>query len=238
MSGDFLEESIEFLKQSLIDYKEKKWRFAVLHASMSVEMLLKEILLRINPGAVLENVDKPDCKTTVGMSRILPRLQAFGIKIEYSDEKLIRQIAEWRNDVAHRKLAAKEKIVQENLGAVYKFYSDFLLKHLGREIKEEFNEEYSEFKALLKVREELIEEAQDRAREAGYIDRKSPPETYGCPECWDTNDTAVIGENGKLHCFLCEEDFDFDSCSRCEALIFDSEKLVCDDCLHQVLAEK
>lgn len=216
---DYKNEALDFLKQSLEDYDAEKWKFAVLHAGMAIEMLLKERLVQINPGAVLERIDEPNCKTTVAMAKIIPRLETFGIQLKNEDRELIAEIAGWRNDVAHRKLIAKKEDVEKKLSAIFKFFSRFLDDELDTEIKEALDKDsYKEFRELLKEWDDVVAEAQEEASEAGYVDNKTPSETYDCPECWGVSDTVAF-EDGKAHCFLCKDDFESATCSRCSQAI-------------------
>lgn len=242
--GDYQEEAIDFLRQSLKDYNGEAWKFAVLHASMAVEMLLKERLVKINPGTVLERIDEPNCKTTVGMGRIIPRLESLGIALDKNDRELIGQIAEWRNDVAHRKLLAKKEDVQKKLAAIYKFFPRFLNDELDTEIKDALAEEdYKEFREHLKEWGDIEIEAQKEAAEAGYVDHETPSSTFDCPECWGISDTVAYVD-GKAHCFLCDDDFDSTKCTSCgEAIIGEADSQEegptwCEGCSENIFGSK
>ncbi len=240
--GDYQAEALDFLTQSLKDFEDRKWKYSVLHAGMAVEMLLKERLVKVSPGVVLERIDEPDCRTTVRMSRIIPRLETLGIRPEQSDCRLIGKIAEWRNDVAHWKLRATESDVRRELSAIFKFFSRFLLAELGARINEKLGAtEYRKFRELLREWDDVVKEAQEEAAEAGHVDDHMPPNTYDCPECWGPPQTVAI-KDGKAHCFLCDQDFESTSCSRCgEAIIGEKESLEegptwCESCTEHVFS--
>lgn len=220
--GEYQGEALDFLKESMSNFRDGKWKFAVLHASMAVEMLLKERLVRINPGAVLERIDEPNCRTTVGMSRIMPRLETLGVSIAEPDGQLIRQIVDWRNDVAHRRLSAREVEVQARLAASFKFCSRFLSTELDTQIEDVLSAgEYRGFREYLKEWEDVLAEAHQEAAEAGFVDDVLPARTFDCPECWGPSATGAI-KGGRAHCFLCNQDFSFSTCSRCEEFVIGS----------------
>lgn len=244
--GDFLREALEFLVEAMENFDQKKWKFSVLHASMAVEMVLKERLVKVHPAAISENVDNPDCPTTVGMKKILPRLQSFGIKVVESDQLLVGQIAGWRNDVAHRKLDAKQEDVARKLKSIYKFFSQFLAAELGIQVKDVLSDSvYHTYKAHLKEWDEVVREAQEAAKVEGDGGEGMPYNTFDCPECWGVAETVVLRDGGKAHCFLCNGDFPYVGCSRCENIIFRPQVIAgaeeggnyCESCLGHIFGQ-
>ena len=228
--GDFRTEALDFICQALEDFDKEKWKFSVLHAAMAVEMALKERLVWVNPGAVLENIDNPACKTTVGMNKMLPRLESLGIELASGDKVLVGQIADWRNDVAHRKLLARKEDVRDKLRGIYEFFTKFLQAEFDVDLKDVIpGEIYQKYKELLKEWEKVVEEAQEAARQAGSVDDHMPSETFECPQCWGTPDTLVLLEGKNAHCFLCNEDFSYSGCSRCGHPVFDGSSMAVTD---------
>lgn len=245
IKGDFLAEALDFIVQALEDFEKEKWKFSVLHAGMAVEMALKERLVWINSGAVLENIDNPKCKTTVGMNKMLSRLESFGIELDAADKLLVEQVAEWRNDVAHRKLLADKEIVQEKLRAIYRFFTKFIKEEFDIDVKDKLPDPvYQKYKELLKDWDRVVKEAQAAAKEAGFVDDHLPSATFECPQCWGTPDTLVpVGE--KAHCYLCNEDFAYARCLRCEDPVFekhlisrvDDGGIYCESCLEHFVSQ-
>lgn len=233
--GDYLEESLDFIRRSLDDYTRKAYKFSVLHAAMALEMLMKERLVTINPGLILSDIDRPSCQTTVGMNKLIPRFASLGIPLDDADKRIIEKVTDWRNDVAHRKLIASEKEVVEILPSIFKYFQKSLCDDLKIDIETKLtDEEFLKFRELLLEWNEIVRRAHGKAFESGDTGDGSTYEVHNCPNCWTNLDTVAI-RNGVPHCFLCDEDFMFIECSRCGGeILADSEPVdgfkLCDDC--------
>jgi len=72
----FVDSVIQYLIESLDNYKAEKYDFAILHAVIALELLLKEKLRIINPYLIYENIDKTDVKPkwTIGLNKLPGRL--------------------------------------------------------------------------------------------------------------------------------------------------------------------
>ncbi len=127
--ASFFNESLEFLKESLHNFDDKKFRFASLHAAMAIEMILKERLARENPILVMDDIDKVGEKFTASMKKIMPRLLNLGVDLK-ADRELIKEIIKLRNEIAHRGYQSDPKKVQNLLAACFGFISEFSEKEL------------------------------------------------------------------------------------------------------------
>lgn len=84
-----------FLIESLNNYTDRKLDFAILHAIVAVELILKERLYKINPNLIYANIDSNDIKKFTVKLSILPcRLKNLGVDISPQDILLIKQVAE------------------------------------------------------------------------------------------------------------------------------------------------
>lgn len=232
-SGDFFTEAIDFLRESLSNYNDGKLKFSVLHAAMALEMALKERLVKVNPALVMENIDNPTDKHTVSLIKALRRLDNLGIEFNEEQQHLIKTISVWRGDVAHRKASFTEWKAREKLGAIYKLITTFCMKQLDTEISDVLSEEeYQQYKELLKVWDDLVEEAQQKAAEESY-EWKVGSRTFDCPQCW-VIDTVVIRniEDNEAYCYLCNETYYYKDCLRCSEIVIcvSDEDVICDGC--------
>lgn len=233
-TGDFFEDAMDFLRESLANYSHEKWKFSVLHAAMALEMALKERLVMINPALALRNIDDDGCEQTVSIRKSVQRLKNLGVSFEKSDEDLSTTVATWRDGVAHHRAPFSHDDAKKKLGAIYKFFTRFVETELGKEIRGCLTlDEYHKYKELLREWEEVVKEAQEVAAEESY-EEKIGPRTYDCPECWGT-DTVVIREH-RGYCHLCNEEFKYENCLRCSEPVFghglamDDGGVLCEGC--------
>src|SRR5690348_11184832 len=93
-----LENAYSFLNQSLRHYRKtsravEDWPFALLHITQSLELMLKEVLARIHPILIYEDVDRP--KRTVSLEQALTRLESVGTQVVEKERLNIRKAAEY-----------------------------------------------------------------------------------------------------------------------------------------------
>lgn len=242
LAGDFFREAIDYIRESLANYSEEKWKLSVLHAAMALEMALKERLVSINPALVLSNIDDEGCKHTVSVRQAVKRLKNLRVKIDKSNVELITTIAAWRDGVAHHRAEFTHSDAKSKLGSIYKYFTRFLEKELGKNIKDSLEtKEYHQYKELLKEWDEIVKEAQEAAAKESYV-HKVGSLTFDCEECWGT-DTLVLRDE-KAHCHLCNNNFDYEACLSCGNPVIGSRGgkaegggVFCEACIYRLMQE-
>jgi hypothetical protein len=88
----------EFLGEALLNFKQGKLNFSILHAVTATELLLKEKLSRIHPNLVYKSIDVlvDNGSKSVGLDCLPKRLANFGVTISKGDLELIDKCARWR----------------------------------------------------------------------------------------------------------------------------------------------
>lgn len=219
---DLLNSAKIFLIESLDNYNSRgKMAFSILHGMIALELLLKERLHRINPNLIYRNIDadynpKPNSRNdkrrlTVEMSALPLRLKNLGMQLKQDEIKLINDIAEWRNNIAHHVPVHDDKEATLELGRLYNFIFTFLVNKLNENFHDFLPKEY--YTRMQKIINELnraVTEAKKKAE-----DSKNSDNQYPCSIC---NIIGVVEIKDKEHayCHLCMKDLRMAICAHCE----------------------
>lgn len=202
-----------FLIESLDNYMEGKLDFAILHAMIAVELLLKERLCLINPSLVYADIDsiKQSKNHTVKLSVLPLRLINLGINISDQVIKLIEKVSNWRNDIAHNIPTHDSNAAQVTLGELYNFAISFLKKELDQDIKEFLPLKYfSDMHTAISELKKIIHEAKENAKKNGYSDYIH----HCCPLCKIKDVIEIVNEK-EAFCHLCFKKLYVNSCLEC-----------------------
>lgn len=219
---DLINSAKVFLIESLDNYYSPgKLAFSILHGMIALELLLKERLYRINPNLIYKNIDadfnlKPNSKNgirklTVEMSVLPFRLKNFGIQLKQDEIKLINDIAEWRNNIAHHVPIHSDKEAKLELERLYNFIFTFLVNELNEEFNDFLPKEYyTRMQTIIDELNRAIAEAKQKAQISKHPDNQNP-----CSVC---NITGVIEikDEENAYCHLCMKDLQTAICVQCE----------------------
>ncbi len=234
---------------------KKKWKLAFVFIVQAIELLAKEVLYRINPTLIFENIDNPinSSSKTVSFVKLLSRLRNFISDALTEQESLfLNSCANIRNAFVHYKVGISSpelkakycKLVSIFLSVYSKFIaSDFNYKnehyrYLVSEILI-FDDKYTVFRGeemTLHALEEFKKEIEANERQRYYIDRdgiKYPRIRFG-----DENDAYMRNGHYEL---VSRSTCDFDFCGDCSAKkgeyhLDGCDWEVCPICFSQVLS--
>lgn len=226
--------SMEFMTESLNNFKDKKLNFAILHAVTSVELLLKERLYRMHPFLIYKNIDCEQILNakTISLSELPTRLNNFGVKIHEKHRRVISELSKWRHQIVHHTSNYDEKIATARLVELYNFLAYFLRKELKSSLRKLLPTSLFKIVAgLISEWGNIVADAQDKAQKYGNVINQA------CPECGKYK-TLVNYKEKKAFCVLCEKRFIYDICCSCgehKTVIKDffAEEFMCYECIKE-----
>ena len=224
-----------FLIESLDNYYSRdKIVFSILHATIAVELLLKERLTRIDKNLIYKK-DKSGSsikKYTIKISDIPRVLKKHGVVINREQENLIKKVSMWRNDIVHYVPTHDNISAKVKLEELYNFTINFLKNQLNLSVEDFLDKKY------YKLMEEYIDElkkkiivAKQKAQDSGH------PDCQHCPVC---NITGVveIRDEDSAYCHLCMEELRTTICAECEKPLHSfqqSSSIVEGECCHDCI---
>lgn len=232
---DSLEMGIDFYLNEKLKNAHKH---AILNVFHSIELLLKEKLLKINQVFIYQeaNVRLVTSKSkTIGFSDILPRYKKLEIELSSEHRQIISELQLKRNHIIHFEFIPDKEKDFIILGKSLKFIKEFLEEHLDLRLKDVISAElYTQIEEIVFPFEErylkAMEEAKERTRGICKDDLIDPKEAIECPDCG--TETLVCGdsEDGDGECTLCEEHFTVTRCSSCGLYMLGDETTTCSEC--------
>jgi len=236
-----LENAVDSLKIGIDFYLnenlETAHKHAILNVYHSIELLLKEKLLRFNPIFIYRNTTKKiDQKSqTVGLDEILILFKNLGLELSEDDEKSLISLKEKRNNIIHFEYHPTDNDA-DLLGISLKFIKKFLEDHLSTKLKDIIDAD-----AYLHI-EEIVDAFEERYKKAVKLAQEivSPKtkddlsdirQVIDCPEC-GTPTLPCIGER-TAQCTLCEESFNLEKCYQCGGFStkLDEDLSMCTNCV-------
>jgi len=205
--------AILFFERSLRRYKGNELSFAILHGAIATELVLKARLSKIHPNLILESIDKPTpSKKTVGLASLPTRLSNLGVFLEEDDRLLIRQIAEWRNDIVHHVPDYDRTDAENKLGGLYDFLVRFLDRELGKKVQDYLPTDlYGLMDGLVAAWQEVVDKARKAAAKEGRVDPDN-----NCPNC-AIKLVVSRREGASAFCHLCNLTLSYGKCAGCRA---------------------
>jgi HEPN domain-containing protein len=222
-----LESAKRFLVESLVNYRDHKNDFAIVHAVTAAELVLKERLARIHPALIYRNIDKPLPKAETVRLRDLPqRLHNLGVPV---DGKEIEKFAEWRNEIVHHAPSFDERTARGQLPRLLDFVAAFLRNELSTPLEKFLPIDlYKDVHGILADWETAVAAARKQATTEGNVLED------GCPVCQAVG-VLCLQDEDQLFCYLCETIRAYGWCRSCKTMTgivaSGDEENYCDDCL-------
>lgn len=216
ISGDYMsliKSARTFLVESLDNYSRQKITFSILHAMISLELLLKERLYRISPDLIYANVDskKNKKKFTIQLSAISTKLKSLGVNLTIEEIEIIKLLSGWRNDIVHHLPTHEDKTAKIKLELLYNFIINFLVKELKENFQNFLPKKYYErMQTFIDELNQEIMTAKRKAEDSGHADHQN-----SCPTCSIIGVVEIKDEDG-VYCHLCFKKLQTNICSACE----------------------
>lgn len=223
---DFIHRSLEYLERMneanrQIEIKgespedKRNIKYAILHLSSGVELILKGILLKNHWTYVFSNMNQAEKVkfdsgdfSSVDMETIIERLKTLcEINIKEKEKKDLMRLRNFRNKIEHfnfniNKMHAN-KIIQKNIEIII----EIILNYYGdSEFIDDETELFNKIKILLKDSENYIETYKSAILN-NIISLNLETNRTFCPECGEEFLIIHFGSDGcsdKVKCFLCE----------------------------------
>lgn len=223
-----LESAKRFLVESLVNYRDHKNDFAIVHAVTAAELVLKERLARIHPALIYRNIDKPLPKAQTVSLRDLPqRLHNLGVTV---DGKEIEKFAEWRNEIVHHAPSFDERTARGQLPRLLDFVAVFLRRELDTPLETFLPKDlYETALGYLDDWQKVVSTATEKAIQEGNVIDDD------CPVCTARGVLCRLDED-KVYCHLCASWCGFVPCHDCGRMGLTTEtwfqQYICDDCFN------
>jgi len=220
---DYLEESLRYAERAVAD--SVGWKFAIVLAAQSIELLLKARLAEEHPLLIRVNPESGDTDApTVGVESAVKRLHAAGLQLDDEDVRRLRLAQRLRNQFVHYEVKATVGQLEATFADLFEFAHVFHLEHLGDELHDHIAEDlYSaEAEMMSRFRRDLVRyqgstvvrwfpseivDAQFalnvRIGDKVYdrIRRSSPDDLLGA-NTWACHDCSAVP--GQLHAYGCD----------------------------------
>lgn len=226
----------EFLTQALRDYEKQMLNFAIVHAMIAVELMLKERLTRIHPTLVYENIDSGNLQRakTVSAENIPRRLKNLDVKLDQAEVELINLIRQWRNDVVHHMPEFDPNTAKKKLVCLFDFFASFCRREFDLSLKNFIPA------GLFKLANELLDDwqvdvkkAQEEAKATGHV-----LEHRACPDC-GAIDVLSLYYADDVQCHFCGSTrYCFFHCTECGHGVLETSfnNQVCTKCEYETVA--
>ena len=215
-SHAFLGEAVGKVLAAQTDVRQ--WQFAITALVQSLELSLKELLRRIHPVLIYEDIDAP--KNTVRLNVALKRLEnpkIGNIAFAIDEKNRILKAIELRNQIMHSEFELKPEYAAAKFFELFAFVVHFQGRHLATEIESILpGNHLAQLIDLEKGLEELYEKALERI-EHEKID--SGLVMY-CPVCG--RETFVFQDDINT-CYTCRHTEPVAECPQCKRFIFESQ---------------
>lgn len=206
------------------------WKRIIVDLAHVVELLAKELLRRIHPAFVFNNIDKyPSNEAfTVGADLAFTRLQKIGdISFSDADIKAVKSAREKRNEIEHFEFSIENHEAKVLVGQVLSFILKFAEEELELEWKSLYFKEGEKWWILYEYK--VFYEAYQKSAQEKISENEIP--TIECTSCH--NDSFDLDNEECLICGHKEEVLDCEWCgasyiySSCE---YDEKACLCPSC--------
>lgn len=145
---DFLNSSLRYVLRSRTENNPLLWRFALLHLTQALELILKERLRRENQVLLYANLDRyvsdQRRRSTVTWQTAVERLKyVLGESMTEIDSGRLALAYELRNDIVHYEAKLEFPEAYDHYSNVLdflaKFYERFLMPYLNSPLKEKID---------------------------------------------------------------------------------------------------
>jgi hypothetical protein len=170
----------KILIEALVNYRDRKRNFAILHAVTATELVLKERLSKIHPTLIYRNIDAAGFQNvlTLSLANLPQRLINFGVRMERKEIRLISTFAKWRNQIVHHMPLFDERAADKQFPRLLDFLVVFMRRELNTPLEEFLPKSlYKTALTLLKEWGRVTQEAELEAQAEGSVLSES------CPDC-------------------------------------------------------
>jgi hypothetical protein len=240
---DLLENAIDSIVHGLEHYADGKknasnYKFAILHITQGVELILKERLRREHWVLIYEKVENPDRSRTINFETAVARLQSI-CKLSlanYIDR--LRGLRNARHEIEHYKVSLSEQEAATLIGSNIPFLMEFLEDELKTTLQEHIKDEetWQELLTIESIFAKAITTASEEVK--GLLGHREKDEEYpeiiACPFC-GLEYLVIKDRNDKeAGCLLCKHVSELKECLRCYKLFptddWSVEGGLCADC--------
>ncbi len=215
-SHSFLNEAVDKALAATTDMRQ--WQFALTALVQSLELSLKELLRRIHPVLIFENIDSP--KNTIRPSVAIERLENPKIgkmKFAATEKTRIHKAIDLRNQIIHSEFELKPEYATAKFFELFAFVAHFQGRYLDTEIESIVSEDHmsqliSIEKALEKLHEKALRRIEDENIDSDLV--------WSCPQC--SHDTFVIQDSIDT-CYTCRHKELVVECHHCDNFFFECE---------------
>lgn len=211
------ENAIDSIKHAIEHYtsdptETRRYKYAILHLSQGVTLLLKERLSREHRHFIYKNVSNSE-GVTVDVNMAIARLSSIA-KVDLGDAKeTVRELARLRNNIEHYDVSLPKQQADSVIGRVVPFLASFVRDELGREFQQEIGQQT--WDELLRIQEYLVQAIKDAKQK---ITREKQRAFY-CNRCQEN--TAMETEDGTSSCLVCLTELPFKrDCWSCGQVYF------------------
>jgi hypothetical protein len=213
--------------------RETDLKYAVLHLSHAIELLLKARLAKEGLEQIYLSKEQPiDLEGfTVGYDEAVKRLKRFQIGFDTDQLKNLGFLKKVRNSIEHNYISGQREVIQDYVAEAFKFVRDFSLKHLDITLKEKLDLSiyeslnsnlYSYEERIIKAGEEISHFREKEfptkgLRAKDLMEYDSIHQDTECPTCGEA--TVPVpdpkSEDESVRCYHCDERFYVQFCIEC-----------------------
>lgn len=112
-------------EQRTVFENKVKWKLAFVTLVQGFELLLKEILYRVHPNLIYENIDSENIveRNTITFQKAIIRISNFAnFYIEDEDKQFLLNCSKLRNEFIHNKVNIKSEVIKSKYSKLYCLY--------------------------------------------------------------------------------------------------------------------
>ncbi|MBM7587938.1 hypothetical protein JOC86_004513 [Bacillus pakistanensis] len=216
MSGNYkveltiVENGLDFIKRSLIELEKDDdmyFKYAILHLSAGLELILKARLQKEHWSLVFEDINKANLETfnkgefkSVAFENLISRLEGIcDIEMGFKTKKKIQNLKKYRNRIEHFDLSVNKKALEAITFKVLSVLIPFIYK------EELIKRDHDTLKFINEKLTTMDDYITQRYKEISPIIKELPSEVrlLECPNCLQ-NRTLRLDEK---YCYFCETTF-------------------------------
>ncbi|MFC5449069.1 hypothetical protein ACFPOG_12415 [Paenibacillus aestuarii] len=241
---------IDFLRRGLNEFLSEgdpsSEKYSALHIATAVELILKERLMRINPGLIYKN---PGSNFTVTVDDAIKRLNDNGVQFDQNHLNSISVLKDLRNQLIHFQVTYNIRDLSIAISNCLEFIHNFLLTELQVDLKTiaESEDWLSLIDRVNSIGNHYVEEALkniEQIRRTDTIGVHNKDIDAYCPRC--NTETMLINElqqeypKWSGHCLICGLEAMLTSCQFCSTTIIDyyGSSEVCNVCSEKIFGRK
>ena len=192
----------QFLVEAIRNFRSGKLNFAIVHAVVTTELVLKERLRRIHPTLVYRNIDakNPRAEKTVSLAAAPRRLANFGVPLDPDQAHLIDRVTEWRHEIVHHMPTFNREDAELQLPMLIDFIATYLRQQMDTPLEGFLpGDLWSQANEMLSDWRNVVESARKAATEEGGVI------VDPCPRC-AAERVMTLSNGDYVHCHLCSAD--------------------------------